>query len=451
MNINQAIEENNLDRVKELLDSGLDVNTKIDEKHIPILIKAVEKNNYGIVKLLIERGADINLKDDGDWNALSVAYLNGFNDIQELLLEETGRLLDDDLRDLYDTIRNLRGMALSAIIEGDQDTLVELLDNRLPVNFRDADSCTLLINAVKMNNTGIVRLLIERGADVNLRDRKNWDALTWAYFKGYNAIINLLIETGRITEENKMQAESIGKEEKEMQRIERLREEFYEYCEEENLDEIRRIITEEKLDINIYITYGRETALSLIAQTNKIEVARLLLDLGSNINQQNENNETPLMHAVEHNRIEMVTLLLERGANLNLINNDNQMAWKIALERNRLDILGLLIDPERQPPEPAEPEANPEENLRVATTACAICTAPKNYNITDVNSAFIIHNLPCGHTFHNVCINQWFIQKRVRNEPLLCPMCRVPAERSVRIMLGGFYNKYQKYILKLKM
>jgi ankyrin repeat protein len=450
MNINQAIEENNLDRVKELLDSGLNVNTKIDEKHIPILIKAIEKNNYGIVKLLIDRGADINLKDDGDWNALSVTYLNGFNDIQELL-EETGRITDEDLRDVYDTIRDLRGMSLSSIIEGDIDTLVELLDNRLPVNFRDADSCTLLINAVKMNNTGIVRLLIERGADINLRDKKNWDALTWAYFKGSNAIINLLIETGKISEEDMARAESIGKEEKEIKRIERLREEFYEYCEEENLDEIRRIITEERLDINIYLTYGRETALGLIAQTDKIEVARLLLDLGSNINQQNEDNETPLMQAVEHNRVEMVTLLLERGANINLINDDNQMAWQIALERNRLDILALLIDPERQPAAPAEPEANPEENLRVATTACAICTAPKNYNITDVNLPFIVHNLPCGHTFHNVCINQWFTQKRVRNEPLLCPICRVPAERSSRVMLGGFYNKYQKYIVKLKM
>jgi hypothetical protein len=56
-----------------------------------------------------------------------------------------------------------------------------------------------------------------------------------------------------------------------------------------------------------------------------------------------------------------------------------------------------------------------------------------------------VHNLPCGHTFHNVCINQWFTQKQIRHELLQCPICRV------RIMLGGsnsFYNKFQKYINK---
>jgi ankyrin repeat protein len=174
---------------------------------------------------------------------------------------------------------------------------------------------------------------------------------------------------------------------------------------------------------------------------NFLEMNRLLLEYGANPNVTRD-NETPLHFAAIDDNIEIVRLLLDNGANPNLGDS-----WKIALELNRLDILQLLLD--RQPPAPAEPEANPEENLRVAKTTCAICSEPKNYNITDVNSPLIVHSLPCGHTYHNVCINRWLTERRNNGLVLECPICRAPGDRSARIMLGGFYNKLQKYVNKL--
>ena len=96
MDINQAISENNIARVIELLDQGLNVNTLVGEYRTPILIKAVGTGNIDMVRLLIDRGADVNLTGDDMWHVLSTAAYNDYNEIIEILVD-TGRISEDDI------------------------------------------------------------------------------------------------------------------------------------------------------------------------------------------------------------------------------------------------------------------------------------------------------------------------------------------------------------------
>ena len=51
---------------------------------------------------------------------------------------------------------------------------------------------TSLIGAAMEGHIGIVRVLIEAGADVSIKDNKEKTALSWAESKGHNGIIKLL-------------------------------------------------------------------------------------------------------------------------------------------------------------------------------------------------------------------------------------------------------------------
>jgi hypothetical protein len=87
---------------------------------------------------------------------------------------------------------------------------------------------------------------------------------------------------------------------------------------------------------------------------------------------------------------------------------------------------------------------------------CGICMSNKNYNIRDNNNPHRIVVLPCGHTLHKNCIQSWH-QTKVEQQvaEFKCPSCNVtyannPVYEFKPIQLGGYFNKYQKYINKMR-
>ena len=90
-------------------------------------------------------------------------------------------------------------------------------------------------------------------------------------------------------------------------------------------------------------------------------------------------------------------------------------------------------------------------------STCAICMSDKNYNIRENNNPYRIVSLPCGHTLHKYCIQSWHQTKVEQQvEEFKCPLCNVtyatnPEYQFKSIQLGGYYNKYQKYINKMSL
>ena len=85
--------------------------------------------------------------------------------------------------------------------------------------------------------------------------------------------------------------------------------------------------------------------LVLIAKTGMFtNLTKVLVDYGANINFQDENGETPLMHAVKNGKKEVVNILISLKADVNILDNQGYTALTNTLAYNEdLDIGNSLI------------------------------------------------------------------------------------------------------------
>lgn len=101
--------------------------------------------------------------------------------MSELTPEQTGRVIS---------------LAMDLAREARTGELLEFLDHGLPVNAVDAGQNTLLMMAAYHSHAGTVKALIERGADVDLRNDRDQSPVAGALFKGADDVVAVLVEAG---------------------------------------------------------------------------------------------------------------------------------------------------------------------------------------------------------------------------------------------------------------
>lgn len=91
--------------------------------------------------------------------------------------------------------------AYKAIRRNKLELLRDAFDKGLnPDLARDNNGYTLLMVAAGDGNTTIGRLLIERGADLNLKDNRGGSALSCAAMTGHSPFVSLLLKGGASVE-----------------------------------------------------------------------------------------------------------------------------------------------------------------------------------------------------------------------------------------------------------
>jgi ankyrin repeat protein len=156
-----AIEDHDVDAVKELLKSGLSTETTIDygEHKITPLIKAAWDGDLEIIKTLLAAGAKVNAKatDTGE-TALINAVSNKHTEIVEVLLAAGADL---SVKNRFDF--NALTIAVAA---NNQDLAALLLDHGANVE-TETSTLTPLMFAASGGNVDMIRFLVKRGAKVN--------------------------------------------------------------------------------------------------------------------------------------------------------------------------------------------------------------------------------------------------------------------------------------------
>ena len=163
---------------------------------------------------------------------------------------------------------------------GSPDTVKLLLEKGANINTKDSEGWTPLHHAARSGNEEIIKLLLERGANVNATNNNGTTALMSAAWRGYVEIIKLLFANGA--------------------------------------------------DVSAKDNFG-ETALMAAATEGKTNAINLLLEERADVNAKSNDGETAIEFAAWAGQANAVVLLLQRGADINA---------KKKRRHNRFDVRG---------------------------------------------------------------------------------------------------------------
>ncbi|KAG3111579.1 hypothetical protein PI125_g9001 [Phytophthora idaei] len=194
------------------------------------------------------------------------------------------------------------------------------MDARLP------SGGTALLTAVWHKRLAVVRILLDSGANIELRgDFQHWPPLHVAYFSGYIEFVQLIYE--RVPADKKLSFADLVLAQASVERSSAV---YTKVVGNGKIDQKRR---------------NGDTALRIACERGKRKTVEALLRNPSNdVNLVDADGRTPLMSASEHGHTEVVAILLEKGANSNDQLPNGFSALHIACENGHTGVVQLLLD-----------------------------------------------------------------------------------------------------------
>ncbi|HEC65303.1 MAG TPA: DUF4412 domain-containing protein [bacterium] len=192
----QDIIHNELDKVKALLDSGLDVNMNTSSTD-SLLMAVCRYSNAEMLKLVLEYNPQMNFQDEYGNNALTLA-VNNFDNYEGMipLLLEAGADPDSKVgspgKINFTALGKMTGKALISKNEEDYQIIEIFLSHGADPNQATKSGTTPLMQAAYKGNVELVELFLKYGADPNLKDEQGKTALDMAKNKNHQQVIDLL-------------------------------------------------------------------------------------------------------------------------------------------------------------------------------------------------------------------------------------------------------------------
>ena len=294
-----------------LLVQGADMNAenKLGDTALHLVSRGKydsEGHGVGMARLLLERGVDVNARRKKDGcTSLHLAAYNGMVQVAQVLLDHGADAKLEAERG---------GTALHLVSQGQYNS--------------------------QEQGVGIARLLLERGVDVNERQKNLYTPLHSAAFYGRLEIVQLLLVQGSDTNTENVWGETA------LHLVSRGK-----YDSQEQGVGIARLLLERGVDVNSQRKDGK-TSLHWAAYTGRIEVARVLLDHGAYTNLETKDGETALnlvsngIYESEGHGVGIARLLLERGVDVNartgVCCQETSLHW--AALNGRVELAQVLLD-----------------------------------------------------------------------------------------------------------
>jgi ankyrin repeat protein len=265
-----AVEASEAAALTAALDAGADPDARYIDELTP-LHRAIRKGSLPLVRLLLSRGASVSATSTSDFrqtgkNAYHYAALST-PEIMAELLKHPGCAAAEEFYKDHDKPRGVLHVALRA----ESRAMVELLlDHGLSPNAQD-DSGETPLHFILGNRKSVegalplVRLLIERGADIDAKGGNYWDEtpLFAAVRDSFTPAVALLLDLGC----DAAQKSRLG-----------------------------------------------DTLLHLAAERYDAKIVTMLLARGAKLEEKNRIGRTALHIAAHANRLEVVKALLDAGA-----------------------------------------------------------------------------------------------------------------------------------------
>ncbi|WP_264954025.1 ankyrin repeat domain-containing protein [Wolbachia endosymbiont (group A) of Endotricha flammealis] len=252
------------------------------------LFNAVKQNNLDKVKDLVNQGASLDTQDGYGWTPLHFAAAYGKFNIVKFLLNSKANIR---AKDIYgNTPLHL------AAENNDKPEIVEFFldQDGNNINDRTNNGWTPLHVAVQGNKLNTVKLLLERGAEIE-EDIYDQTPLGLAIQRGYTGIARILKQA-------------------------QLDKKLFTAVENGDLNGVKDLV-EQKANINAEDRgpYGRNP-IHAAAENNHTDIIDFFLINGVSVNDTDKYGWTPLHWAASKGHLEVVKFLIVKGANVNAEN-----------------------------------------------------------------------------------------------------------------------------------
>jgi uncharacterized protein len=293
--------------------------------YIPLYNSHPHRELAEIVRLLVEAGADINaIGADGGTALMCASERDCCTQVLMAFLQNGANILAsaaDGKTALYFAAAAGRTDSCELLLERD-NSLVNLKD--------DMYGFSPLMTAVKQNSIALVQLLLDNGADINVADNCDQNALFMAASQGRVSMMKLLVQHGlsvravnnigstplslAVSYGHKPAAEWLIQHGADVQASNMHGgTALHSACVNTDDPAMVELLLANGADVHKRAHVG-QTALDMAARYGCIQCAKVLIAAGSDINNVLINGETGLHQAVTHKHSGTAQLLLEHGA-----------------------------------------------------------------------------------------------------------------------------------------
>lgn len=312
-----ALKNNDLPKVKALLENDPQLLTSRDESGNALLHFAVRQKQPETVAYLLGKGADVNSLNKSLQSPLHVASGLGSADIAGLLVEKGA---DVSIAD-YTMHTPLHYAARG----GSAGVTEILLKSGAPLEARNTYGRTpLLLCARERGTPEVARMLIEAGADINAKDKYESTPLELAAWRGYKEIVSVLIEHGADIPVTGEKARMI----------------LTSAC-QGGLSDLFRVQVEKGIDITTPAG-SKGSLLHDAAKGGSPEIVGMLMGKGLKADEKDKYGWTPLHYAAMNGHAEVIQTLIDNGADPDARNLMGQTAFNVAHECGQIRSMEFL-------------------------------------------------------------------------------------------------------------
>ncbi len=278
--IHTAAREGDVNTVLQFLSAGNDVNTK-DERGFTPLLWAVYGGHLDMIELLIDRGADVMYKHAAFGSAADLSFhgecQRGYSGVTEYLVSKGVAFDPNGIGP-----RGLNRLRV-AVMLGGTDMVRWLIDREADVDAASPrDGRVALLWAAQKGHLDIVIALIDAGANVDVVDSTGITPIQWAVENGHVDVVESLLNAGA------------------------------------------------RLDLRE--TTSGQGLMHKVSIYGHVDIARLLLTNGTEVNPKDNSQNTPIYYACKYGNEQLAGLLVNKGAHIDDC-GDKNFGWSPFLAR----------------------------------------------------------------------------------------------------------------------
>ncbi len=318
--IRTAARAGDMETVRALLDETPNLVNEVDNRHSTPLHFASDQGRIEVMTFLLANGADLTAIDvDGD-TPLHWAAMAGKDDAVKLLLDHDAEINARNHSDATPVLYATQARRYSTV-----ESLAQYgSDLELANDYRRTP---LIWNCREGGNLEMARLLLRLGADPNALDRYQDSSLSLAAWRGFHELVGILLDAGAQTNlRDGMITDLLG------------------YATERGGDRLYQRVVADGVEIEIAPGADGKSILHFAAAGGSSMIVEDLLKRGASPMQVDLYGWNPLHYAASRGRLEATRALIDAGAPLDARTISGFSALNLAEKKGAEDVATLLMD-----------------------------------------------------------------------------------------------------------